>query len=237
MSKFFSRGEKREVKMITIQQVKAARALLDWNQSDLAKASGISVPAIARLEQGIGNPRADTAQAIQSAFEDSGIEFNEDLGVSLRRDVFKLEVFNGNAGMDRVWDDVVATLAARGGGEVLLGGVDERITVERYGDRIGAEIKRRRKLGITHRLLIREGDNFVLGSADVYRCLPEALFGQMHYYIYADKYVLINGGPPLKVILIHNKNVADTFRKQFNFHWGLGTRVKNPKVLYPITGE
>ena len=73
----------------------------------------------------------------------------------------------------------------------------------------------------------------VLGSADVYRCVPEALFGHTHYYIYADRYVLINWGAPAKVILIHNQNVADTFRKQFDYHWGLSTRVKNPQVLYP----
>ncbi|HEU0118565.1 MAG TPA: helix-turn-helix domain-containing protein, partial [Alphaproteobacteria bacterium] len=53
--------------MITIQQVKAARALLDWTQSDLADQSNISLPAIARLEQAIGNPRSDTVQAIRDA--------------------------------------------------------------------------------------------------------------------------------------------------------------------------
>ena len=46
--------------MITFQQVKAARALLGWKQSDLAKASGMSLPAIARLEQGGSSPRFDT---------------------------------------------------------------------------------------------------------------------------------------------------------------------------------
>jgi DNA-binding XRE family transcriptional regulator len=36
--------------MITVRQMKAARALLAWSQGDLAKASGVSEPTIARLE-------------------------------------------------------------------------------------------------------------------------------------------------------------------------------------------
>ena len=36
--------------MLTIRQIKAARALLGWSQADLARHSGISEPTIARLE-------------------------------------------------------------------------------------------------------------------------------------------------------------------------------------------
>jgi len=36
--------------MISVRQMKAARALLAWSQSDLAAASGISEPTIGRLE-------------------------------------------------------------------------------------------------------------------------------------------------------------------------------------------
>ena len=35
---------------ISVRPTKAARALLAWSQGDLATASGISEPAIARLE-------------------------------------------------------------------------------------------------------------------------------------------------------------------------------------------
>lgn len=207
---------------------------MDWKQTDLAAMSGVSLPAIARLEQGIGNPRADTLQALRIAFETHGIEFNDDLGVSLRREVFKLQVFDGLGGMDRIWDDIVATLTAQGGGELLMGGMDERIWVQAYGDKVGDEIKRRKKVGINSRLLIKEGDNLCLGSSDVYRCVPEALFGQTHYFIYADKFVLITFGHPMKVVLIHNANVADVFRKQFEFHWAMGKPVENPVVMYPV---
>ena len=220
--------------MITFQQVKAARALLNWSQNNLAKASGISMPAIARLELGTNSPRVDTLKAIETALRKNGIEFSEDLGVSLRHEVFKLDVYDGLTGLDRIWDDIMVTMAMRGGGEMLMSGKDEQVWADLYGDRLGKEIMRRRRLGITHRLLIAEGNKVCLGSADVYRCVPEELFGETHDFIYGDKYALINWGPPIKAVLMHNKNITDTFRRQFNFHWKLGKPVENPQVLYSI---
>ncbi|MFZ2081378.1 MAG: helix-turn-helix domain-containing protein, partial [Xanthobacteraceae bacterium] len=66
-------------KLATIRQIKAARALLGWSQSDLARRSGVSEPTIARLESAEGElgGRQLTAKKIQSALEASGIEFIE----------------------------------------------------------------------------------------------------------------------------------------------------------------
>jgi len=65
------------IEKISIRQVKAARALLSWSQEDLAEASGVSVPTIARLEASDGplGGRSSTAAAIRAALEDAGIEF------------------------------------------------------------------------------------------------------------------------------------------------------------------
>jgi predicted transcriptional regulator len=68
--------------LITIRQVKAARALLGWSQFHLAKAAGISEPTIARLEsaQGELGGREDTIRRIREAFEAGGIEFIDENG-------------------------------------------------------------------------------------------------------------------------------------------------------------
>ncbi|RAI01070.1 transcriptional regulator [Acuticoccus sediminis] len=63
--------------MITSRQVKAARALLGWSQSDLSAWSGVSAPTIARLEA-IDGPlggRAYTVRRICQALEAGGIQF------------------------------------------------------------------------------------------------------------------------------------------------------------------
>jgi predicted transcriptional regulator len=68
--------------LTTIRQVKAARALLGWSQSDLARHSGISEPTIARLESAEGQlgGRGETVEKIRAALERSGIEFIDENG-------------------------------------------------------------------------------------------------------------------------------------------------------------
>lgn len=62
---------------VSIRQVKAARALLDWSQAKLATASGVSEPTIKRLESADGElgGREETAQKIVDALVAAGAEF------------------------------------------------------------------------------------------------------------------------------------------------------------------
>jgi predicted transcriptional regulator len=77
--------------LLTIRQVKAARALLGWSQSDLALRSGVSEPTIARLEAQDGKlgGRGETVSKIEQAFVAAGIEFIKEngggLGVRLQK--------------------------------------------------------------------------------------------------------------------------------------------------------
>jgi len=62
---------------VSIEQVKAARALLRWSQTDLAEASGVSLPTIKRLEASTGDlgGRTVTGDAIRLALESAGVHF------------------------------------------------------------------------------------------------------------------------------------------------------------------
>ena len=77
--------------MITTRQNKAARALLGWSQADLANASRISEPTIARLEavEGELGGREKTAEKVRNAIEAAGIVFIDEngggAGVRLRK--------------------------------------------------------------------------------------------------------------------------------------------------------
>ncbi len=62
---------------VTSEQIRAARALLRWEQKDLAATSKISLPAIKRLETIPGPLAAQerTIVALKAALEFAGIEF------------------------------------------------------------------------------------------------------------------------------------------------------------------
>lgn len=63
--------------MIDSGQIRAARALLGWKQSDLAARSGVSEISIKNIERGATDPRASTLRAIQDAFSQAGVIFME----------------------------------------------------------------------------------------------------------------------------------------------------------------
>jgi len=58
-------------------QVRAARALLGWSQSELARRAKISVAAIARIELGTTDCRMSTIQALKTTFGLAGIKFHK----------------------------------------------------------------------------------------------------------------------------------------------------------------
>jgi transcriptional regulator with XRE-family HTH domain len=68
--------------MLSAEQLRAARALLRWDQTKLAKAASISVETIKRLERLDGNLSAHsmTLEAIRKAFETAGVIFIEQNG-------------------------------------------------------------------------------------------------------------------------------------------------------------
>ena len=76
---------------VSTEQVKAARALLRWSQSDLAEACKISIPTIKRLEANAGDMGGTpaTVAAIRAALESAGVEFIAEngggAGVRLRK--------------------------------------------------------------------------------------------------------------------------------------------------------
>ena len=65
------------VSLRTKGQLRGARAILGWSQEELARASGVSLPTIKRLEPGDGalQVRLDTLSRIEKALSEAGIEF------------------------------------------------------------------------------------------------------------------------------------------------------------------
>jgi transcriptional regulator with XRE-family HTH domain len=67
---------------LTSELVRAARALLRWEQRDLEAASSVSLPTIKRLESKPGAMAAHTSTivALRKALESAGIEFIDENG-------------------------------------------------------------------------------------------------------------------------------------------------------------
>jgi transcriptional regulator with XRE-family HTH domain len=74
---------------MTSAQMRAARAMLDWSQTKLAAASGVSVETIKRLERmdgAIESTKVGTLEAIKRALNNAGIDFTngDEPGLKMR---------------------------------------------------------------------------------------------------------------------------------------------------------
>ena len=69
--------------MVEAYQVRAARGLLDWSQSKLAKRAKVGLSTVRNFESGRSDIRISNLRAIAAALEKAGVEFIPG-GVQLR---------------------------------------------------------------------------------------------------------------------------------------------------------
>lgn len=91
--------------MISPQQIRAARAMLEWSQETLAQEAGLSLATIYNLEKGHQSLRS--SQGIRKAFENKGFEFSGTNGVSRRLE--EHTNYGGPEGADKFYEDLLAT--------------------------------------------------------------------------------------------------------------------------------
>lgn len=218
--------------MMTIGQLRAARALLNLSQNELAELAGISGTSLSAIEREAKAPRAQTLANLQSVLEGRGIEFTEGHGVRLAEHVFDIRIFNKTQQASIEYhNDILATLKAKGGFFLALS----------YRDTYADEKLRRvqfdyfckmLKFGFRERIILPENNAECYGPRQVseYRLLKPELFGQMEVLLYGDKFVI---NEPSRVVVMHSKTVTDAFRKQFDFYWKMAKPVpaKTPRVF------
>jgi transcriptional regulator with XRE-family HTH domain len=84
--------DQEESLMILIEQLRAARSLLGWSQTELAKRAGLSLPTVKRVEREDGDGPSVSEEArnkLRITLEKAGVEFIAEngggAGVRLRK--------------------------------------------------------------------------------------------------------------------------------------------------------
>lgn len=204
--------------MIAIEQIKAARGLLEWTQDDLAHYAKISRPTLTKIECRQGRPHTATLLKIQTCLEKAGVEFMPG-GVRLVQEMLKVKLFDGDSAVVRMLQDVYRTHEHEGG-IVRFYGLSEH----RFADALGQEkaermIKHNAKLGIDERLLVLEGDMYFIQPKSCYRWLTKEQFVQVPYYVYGNKLAMVIWEPVIKIVVIENAQIAASYRQHFDYFW------------------
>ena len=200
------------------RQIKAARALVDWSQDELADHAGLSVATIRKIELSHISPRGTTMQAIRRAFDDAGLEFLEPNGVRQRPD--DIMIYQGEDGFLAFFDDVY-DVAQKKGGEIVCVIESEDPFEKILGDRLN-----QRMVPIQHHtkvkcLITRNKDNLFYSEYCNYKFLPKGYVECVPFYIYGDKYAVIifetENGP--RVTVFRSPVLAAEYRKMFASMW------------------
>jgi len=202
--------------IITLEQIKAARSLLNWTQQDLASAASISKPALANFERGIVKPRSETINSLQKALEEAGIEFIEGPGVKMRKNILEVKVLSGES-IKILWNDIYHTL--KSGEKRLVRGLDEERLAKIMGSSYDQMMKKFKKKNLKGRVLLLKNDRNFRDPSSEYRWINDSHFIDVPIYIYANKCAMIIWEPEPQVILIENKALANAYSQHFNKVW------------------
>ncbi len=211
--------------MIDAAQIRAARALLDWNRDQLAAASGVSVPALAKIEGEKSSPHAETLMKVQSALEQAGIVFGDSSGVKKKSEI--VTVYEGRDGYQAYCDDMYMT-AVKHGGEFLIGGGLQQDFYEALDENyLQLHVDRMKK--ISNQLKVRAlkplRDANLPGVDYVeYRIMPDDAFMAVPFYVYHNKLAIITWRPHMRVVVLEDKQISEAYRKQFDMVWRIARR-------------
>jgi transcriptional regulator with XRE-family HTH domain len=204
--------------MISSRQIKAARALLGWTQTDLARASGLHLNAVNKIENGQGDARASTMERIKNACESGGLRFRGQRGVELKEDIFETSRFEGPDFLRRMMDDILTFLRAPED-ELLVCSIDEQLFDLADSMQMKRYYKQMVERGFSERVITNKHcQAFFNKNKDVYRWLPEKVLGKVSYIVYGNRVAFIQFQPQ-EVLFIRNKSLATTFRGQFENMW------------------
>lgn len=205
----------------TIEQIRAARALLDWSQSDLAERADLSQTGIARIENGTNFPNSSTLNKIRTAFENEGIEFINTNGVQRRTS--EVRTYQGHEGFIEFLNDVHKVVSnSNSSKEVFVNNVSEDLFLKWEKDFAHVHQARMEAASTRYKIIIKEGDkNYTASKYAEYRQIPADAFGAIAYYLYGNRTALIDFGQDnVHVYVIHSDSIANFYKAEFNLIWG-----------------
>ncbi len=207
--------------LINPNQVRAARGLLDWTVTDLAKRVGVGASMISALETGRSAGSVELIVHILDAFREAGVEFTDDGG--LRPVKQQVVVLKGPEGFKAFMDDVYETCAKQGG-EICVHNAKPENWIKWLGQEWNSYHSQRMKKiahALTYKITCQHGEVNFLGSGHAeYRWVPDHLWDERPFYVYGSKIGFINfQEQSVDVFVLDQKQFADSFRSMFNVIW------------------
>lgn len=203
--------------MINAEQIRAARALLDWPTSELAKRSGLTINGLNKIERGHVNAQRDSLEKIKNVFESSGIEFLP--GSGIRKKDKMVTTVEGKHHRKALIEAIYNTFKQTGG-EFLVAHEHEGALPEKLGMKeLKESLIKRRKSNIHHRFLVLEDDPGLFAPFDTYHVIDKEYFTACPLRIWDSSVCFSIDHHTSRGIIINNAKIAESARKLYDFVW------------------
>lgn len=222
--------------MINAPQIRAARAVLNWSQSDLARMAEISLTTIRNIEVKAIAPRMTTMGMIYNALSAAGIEFIEPDGV--RRRPSDLYIFEGRNGGKDFFEDLRHS-TRKSGGDVFI----VTPTAEDFARYCGLssilELDALADLNNTVeiRCLLTAATEMPLSTPRFqFRSISKNFVDPVPFCAYGQKYAIAvpNGEPFSKLIVVEALKMAAIARQHFLSLWDKAAPAVAQEKTYPL---
>lgn len=203
--------------LITADQIRAARALKNWSQTDLAERTGLAVPTIANIELGKQIPGKNTIEKIIDSFSLGGIRFTPN-GVEFDKD--EITTIFGDGKFKFIQIDAIRVLENLPPKErfYLAFNAEDHATTEEEQDLYDLMTSK----GIILRRIVSQKariqhDYFKTKIID-----PQYTSEKGEVFFFGDKvvfYTYPEGNQDVTTLIINNSRIADTYKKIFSYMW------------------
>ncbi|MGB9154141.1 MAG: helix-turn-helix transcriptional regulator [Alphaproteobacteria bacterium] len=213
--------------MISVEQIKAARAWLNWSQDELAQETGLSLATIHNLEKGHISYRS--LGEIRKTFENKGFEFSGKNGLSRRLDEHRS--YFGADGTNEFYDDML-TVAKETNGEIVAIFPTQEMLARSLGVTRDGSLERLEQLSkfATIKCLLSNAHNTTLFIPSIQcRAIPKHPFAPFSSFVYGNKTALVaTNGIDLTYFVMTSVSIAQDAFKTFAADWNTAAPIISP---------
>lgn len=205
---------------MTPTQMRAARALLDVSQTEVAENIGITTKTLSNAESERSVISSQNHEKLKSFYEQRGVEFTDFNGV--REKPTGNIIFKGQEGFREFYDLLYQTAKTAGGEIILYNGVSHLVMDALGADKVEEQKTRMEKIAnnYRYRVIVEEGDNTFFGADYCeYKWLPREHFNDSTLFVFGSYFAVVDFSSEVEVLVIDNQKVADSQKLFFSQVW------------------
>ena len=204
---------------ICLEQLKAARSLLNWSQEDLAKKSGYSLATINNIERGQYEAHSATMTDIVQTFEQAGVQFIDGPGVKIEEADFRIKAYEGEQSLSLLFEKIGLALEESENESLYISGMDESILKQKASEKDLKKLFKRLGKNVPVRILCHKNQSAALGFFNFQTKVVADSVPLIPCFLYKNRVAIIILKNPVHVAIMYNESLAGVYKALFEHLW------------------